>query len=206
MYSTPTRYTLLRIKGRREVLMRGMELIRQRREALTKEFMSLVEECLNRREEVVAHAQRAQRKLEFALIMNPASVDSLSIALKRHISVDVRVKNIWGVNVPEIEDVPLTRGLKAMGVSAIVESAQTLDAATEFEALMERLIKIASRETRLVRIAEMIRKDTRRINALEEVVLPQIERHIKAIERVLEEREREEVFRLKRYKTMRRRY
>ncbi len=206
MYFTPTRYTLLRIKRRREVLSRGMELIRRRREALTKEFMSLVEECLKRRDELTEHMQRAQRKLEFATVMNPASVESLSSAAKRDITVEVKVKNIWGVNVPEVEDIPLSRGLRAMGVSALVESAQTIDAALEFESIMAELVRIASRETRLVRIGEMIRKDTRRINALEELVLPQLEKNIKTIERVLEEREREEVFRLKRYKSRKRRY
>ncbi len=206
MYYTPTRYTLLRLKRRGETLTRGMELIRRRREALTKEFMSLVEECLRRREALTDHIQRAQRKLEFAMVMNPASVESLSCAAKRDISIEVEVKNIWGVNVPEIEEIPLSRGLEAMGVSALVESAQTIDTALEFESIMVELVRIASRETRLVRIGEMIRKDTRRINALEEVVLPQLERSIKTIERILEEREREEVFRLKRYKSRKRRY
>ncbi len=206
MYFTPTRYTLLRIKRRREVLTRGMELIRRRREALTREFMGLVEECLKRREELTEHIQRAQRKLEFATAMNPASVESLSCAVKRDVSLEVRVKNIWGVNVPEIEEIPLSRGLKAMGVSALVESAQAIETALEFEGIMAELVKIASRETRLVRIGEMIRKDTRRINALEEVILPQLEKSLKTIERVLEEREREEVFRLKRYKARKRRY
>ncbi len=206
MYYTPTRYTLLRLKRRGETLTRGMELIRRRREALTKEFMSLVEECLRKRDALTDHIQRAQRKLEFAMVMNPASVESLSCAAKRDISIEVKVKNIWGVNVPDIEEIPLSRGLKAMGVSALLESAQTIEAALEFESIMAELVRIASRETRLVRIGEMIRKDTRRINALEEVVLPQLERNIRAIERILEEREREEVFRLKRYKSRKRRY
>ena len=49
----------------------------------------------------------------------------------------------------------------------------------------------------------MIRSDSRKINAISEVMLPSIRSRIKYIERVLEEREREEIFRLKRNKTKR---
>jgi V/A-type H+-transporting ATPase subunit D len=64
-------------------------------------------------------------------------------------------------------------------------------------------VKIASREIRLTAIGEVIRSDSRKINAINEVILPSIKNRIKYIERVLEEREREEIFRLKRNKARR---
>ena len=75
--------------------------------------------------------------------------------------------------------------------------------AKEFEGACELIIKIASREIRLTRIGEVIRSDSRKINAITEVILPSIKGRIKYIERVLEEREREEVYRLKRNKAKR---
>ncbi|CAG1000814.1 partial V/A-type H+/Na+-transporting ATPase subunit D, partial [Gammaproteobacteria bacterium] len=124
-------------------------------------------------------------------------------AARRHVSLNIRARNVWGVFIPEIEDVSLTRTLDAMGISPVGESAAVINTARRFEAASELIVRIASREIRLTRIGEVIRSDSRKINAINEVILPSIKRRIKHIERVLEEREREEIFRLKRNKARR---
>ena len=65
---------------------------------------------------------------------------------------------------------------------------------------MEQVIKMASKETRLNRLGEMIRIDSRKINSLGEVMLPAIKKSIKDMNRVFEERERENTLRLKWFK------
>jgi tRNA-dihydrouridine synthase len=72
--------------------------------------------------------------------------------------------------------------------------------AREFEKALEAALRIASVEGRLKRIGEEVRKGTRMINALNEVVLPGLRRRMRAIRLVLEEREREDAFRLRRLK------
>jgi V/A-type H+-transporting ATPase subunit D len=72
--------------------------------------------------------------------------------------------------------------------------------AKSFEYVVDRVVKMASKEVRANRVGEIIRSDTRKINAIDELILPALKGRIKYIARVLEEREREEVFRLKRYK------
>ena len=49
-------------------------------------------------------------------------------------------------------------------------------------------------------VGSEIKKTTRRINALTEVVLPNLQRQIRIIRFALEEREREDIFRMKRFK------
>ena len=69
--------------------------------------------------------------------------------------------------------------------------------------MVDAVVTIASSEIRLKRVGEEIKVDTRRINALEEILTPSMQNGIKTIERVLEEREREDIYRLKRFKRRR---
>jgi len=78
--------------------------------------------------------------------------------------------------------------------------AYTLEASRAFRRYAEALIRVANTETRLKKIGEEIKKTTRRVNALEQVVIPGIRAQIRFIQQVLEQREREDTFRLKRIK------
>ena len=51
------------------------------------------------------------------------------------------------------------------------------------------------------RLGAEIKRTTRRINALNEVVLPTLSHQVREIRLALEERDREEVFRTKRFRT-----
>ena len=62
---------------------------------------------------------------------------------------------------------------------------------------------MASKETRLNRLGEMIRLDSRKINALGEIMLPEIKKRIKEMNRIFEEREKEDIVRLKWFKDKR---
>lgn len=202
--SAPTRVKLLNLKAQHGVVAKGLELIKSKREALMKEFFGVVEESLAMREKLTGLLAGAQRKVEVArALYGDEPLESFAHSAKRVISLDIRLKNIWGVNVPEIEEQALKRSLNARDTSPVGERAQLLDAAKDFESVADLIVKIASREVKLSRIGEMIRADTRKINAIGEVMLPGMKREIRSIERVLEEREREEVFRLKRFKRVR---
>src|SRR3972149_6441374 len=61
-------------------------------------------------------------------------------------------------------------------------------------------LEVAATEIKLKKIGEEIKKTTRRVNALEQVVIPRIRGEIRYIAAVLEQRAREDVFRLKRIK------
>jgi V/A-type H+/Na+-transporting ATPase subunit D len=84
--------------------------------------------------------------------------------------------------------------------SPINAGASTLDAAAQFRKLVEALTKVAATETRLRRIGEEIKKTSRRVNALEQLVIPGINAQIRDIRSVLDQRALEEVTVLKRIK------
>lgn len=201
--SAPTREQYLTLRRQHDVIKKGLELLKSKREALMKEFFGMVEESIQLRSRLTELLLRAQRRLERTKALNPLGLESFANASKRDVSLKISVKNVWGVFVPEIQDTALTRTLDARDISPIGESAEVIEVAKEFETAADLIVKIASREVRLTRIGEMIRSDTRKINAINEVIAPSLTRRIKAIARVLEEREREEIFRLKRNKAKR---
>ncbi len=198
--SAPTRLNLLVLKSRHEVVKKGLDLLRSKREALMKEFFGLVDECVEMRERLTGLLVKAQHGLQRARAFYEEELGSAAAALKRDVSIDIKVKNIWGVNVPVIEQKPLVRKLEARDISPVGERAGVLEVARDFEVVADHIVRMASKEIMLNRVGEMIRADTRKINAITEVRLPHLRESIKSIERVLEEREREEVFRLKRFK------
>mgnify|MGYP003497460064 CR=1 FL=1 len=104
--------------------------------------------------------------------------------------VEAEVENVWGSKVPRLKATFPDGAL----LSPVGTPAYTLEASRAFRRYAEALIRVANTETRLKKIGEEIKKTTRRVNALEQVVIPGIRAQ------VLEQREREDTFRLKRIK------
>jgi len=66
--------------------------------------------------------------------------------------------------------------------------------------MLEQLFVCAPLERNLQMIGEEVKKVSRRINALEEYLLPRLRGQLRGIASVLDEREREDTFRLKKIK------
>jgi V/A-type H+-transporting ATPase subunit D len=75
-----------------------------------------------------------------------------------------------------------------------------MESGDRFEQVVAAFLTVASTEITLRKIGEEIKKTTRRVNALEQVVIPRVRGEIRYIRDVLEQRAREDVFRLKRIK------
>ena len=78
------------------------------------------------------------------------------------------------------------------------DTAVTLDeASTLFREVLSRLPELSRLVTSVWRLAIELRKTQRRVNALQYIFIPDYEATITYIQSSLEEREREEMFRLK---------
>lgn len=198
----PTRSELLTLKANRDLADQGMNLLKRKRDALLQEFMPIIDETMRlslRLERVTADAQ-------FDLAMAKAkdgghSVRSTSYAAQGEVLVDITGTHVMGVPIPVIRKgqstmrSALKRGYSITGVSSRVDSA-----AEKFEEIIDVIIESADIETRLRRLGEELRKTNRRVNALENIVIPEFDDKIKYIEMSLEERFREDIFRLKKVK------
>jgi len=196
-----TRAQLLAKKKQILLARQGRDLLKQKRNALLKELMRLAEQVVRGSDELEQSVGEAVAALALAEALDgPEAVQSAALAAQGQISLTVNVTNIMGVLTPIIEQKslvrgPLDRGYSLNGVSSRIEAA-----AEAFESQLELIIELASSEMRLRRLAEEIGRTTRRVNALENVLIPRLEAQRNYIQMVLEEREREDLFRLKRVK------
>ena len=200
METARTRQTLLKLKARYSTLGDGLEILKTRREALIRELFSIAEECLEKRSTLARLLSEARRRLEVTRAMSEDSLEPYTYISKREVFLEVEKKNVWGVNVAEFAGIELVRSLGARDHSPVGEATAVIDTARDHEKIIDMVVKMASKEVRLERLGEVIRLDTRRVNAIEQVLMPSTQANIKTIARTLEETERESVYRLKRFK------
>ncbi|MEO0263110.1 MAG: V-type ATP synthase subunit D [candidate division WOR-3 bacterium] len=201
---SPTRMNLLLKKKQVEVAKSGAELLKNKKDALLVEFMKMLPEILKKRRELEESTARAMRTLFLTLGVDGAEeVRSASFSAKKEYFVKASEIKLWGVKFPEIIPTDGRKSIISRGYSPLSITSRIDEAADDFEKLLDDLVKGVPLEIKMKRIGEEIKKTTRRVNALEQKIIPEIKEQISYIRRVLEDREREDKFRLKRLKAKR---
>ena len=197
----PTRKNLMAIEERIDLSERGHDTLEQKRDGLIMEFMDILDQAQDIREEVDADYERAQQKLDMARAMEgDVAVRGAAAALKEHPEITTQSKNIMGVVVPQIESSKVRKSLDERGYGLLGSSARIDETADAYEELIESIILAAEVETAMQKMLEEIETTKRRVNALEFKLLPELKENQEFIEQKLEEQEREEIFRLKKIK------
>jgi V/A-type H+-transporting ATPase subunit D len=199
--ANPTRMELIRKNAQIKLAEQGRDLLREKMDALIQEFFRMMQTVSRSRDELEAMADVAQQSLLTALATDdPVTVKSASFATKRGLSLDIKGKNIMGVPVPVIEKKRISKSVFERGYSIISVSGRIDEAAEKFEGELDLIIGLAETETALKRLGGEIQMTRRRVNALEQVLIPQLKSQAKYIENTIDEREREDLFRLKKVK------
>jgi V/A-type H+-transporting ATPase subunit D len=198
----PTRMELLALKERRELAARGYELLREKQDALVREFFSILSEAKKAREEMEAILSESFTSLmEAKLVEGGVKLEELAQGAKSNMDFEVETRNLMGVTVP-IFRVTQQEELYPIHYSLAGTSAAVDRAAKRVRTALEKVVRLAEVEASVKRLAAEIEKTKRRVNALNYVVLPRINNTIRYIELMLEEQEREDLFRMKRVKAM----
>jgi V/A-type H+/Na+-transporting ATPase subunit D len=198
----PTRAELLERRSQIALAQQGMDLLKQKRDALLLEFMGVMDETLRLSDSLQKTVSEAQYSLAVAQAVDGVvALRSAGLATRSEIVVDMTGTKIMGVSVPVVTkgDSPIkssfTRGYSVTGVSSRVD-----ETADKFERVLDVIIEYADIETRLKRLGEEINKTNRRVNALEQVTVPSLREQVGYISQTLDERAREDLFRLKKVK------
>jgi len=199
-----TRTNLLEFRARKDLAQEGVDLLQNKREALIRDFFRIVDTIMDSREAMARDLQKSMAMLGLAKsFAGSHELSAASLSARRQIPISIREINIWGIRIPEIHFVSLRRTPEARGMLPIDTSPHILEAAEHYEKLLERLLRAASQEIMLKRLGEEIRRVSRRINALEQTVIPSLTSRIRTMQETLQEREREDLFRLKHIKNTR---
>jgi len=195
--TSPTRMNLLTRRSQLRLALRGVDLLQKKRDALVREFFSLIHETLEARRQLNAAGQEAHMALFLAKAFDgPQEVEVFSLNVPTISDARAELENVWGTRVPRLA-VEWPRGTTTSPVSV---GGRTLAAQAAFRRLSQALLRVANSESRLRRIGEEIKKTARRVNALEQAVIPGIQSQIHYIQQVLDQQEQEDIFRLKRIK------
>ena len=197
----PTRSELINLKRRIKQTSTGYNLLKMKRDGLFHEFRTLLSEMIEAREGLVGTYRDALQAINLASsIEGGLAVKRAAIASSKHPEVQVSKRNIMGVVVPKVEGQNLKLSVEDRGLGMVGGSPYIDEAADAYSLLVEKVVKAAEMEATLKRLLEEIEATKRRVNALEFKVIPEMKEAQTFIQLRLEEMEREETFRLKRFK------
>lgn len=197
----PTRMELIKKNAQIKMAEQGRDLLRQKMDVLVREFFFIMESFSRSRDDLEAVARDAQRSLLLAqAIDDTIALKSASFATRKSVLLEVRGRNIMGVPVPVIEKKSVSKNVLERGYGIVGTSGRLDETAEKFEAEIDMLIDLAEKETAMRRIGAEIQMNRRRVNALEQLMIPQLKQQARYIKISIEEREREDLFRLKKVK------
>ncbi len=199
----PTRSELLKLRRKIKLAKSGHSLLQRKRDGLIREFFKVFEKAKEMKSELNQNFKKATDSINLArAIEGTFSVKSAALGRVSELNLNVNSKMVMGVRVPEIDSDSSVlewkfneRGYGVIGTSAYID-----DAAKSYGTLIKNIIIAAEIETTLKKLLMEIGKTKRRVNALEFNIIPAMELDAKFIQLRLEEMEREDTFRLKRFK------
>ncbi len=200
----PTRMELTNLKRKLITARRGHKLLKDKRDELMRRFLELVRENKELRERVEQGITKANKHMSLAC--SSMSDESISVALMlpgQKMNLEVKQKNIMGVDVPEFipkNKSALDDAIYSYGLA--FTSSDLDDAVKSFSDVMPYLLRLAEVEKTCQILSAEIEKTRRRVNALEHVMIPDYEDTIKYITMKLDENERSTTTRLMKIKDM----
>lgn len=195
----PTRMELTKLKAREKTAVRGHKLLKDKSDEMVRQFMSYIKENKKLREEVESSLSTITKDFLLAkAISDDTAINEILSMPVNSFKLGLLSKNIMSVNVPKIEiDKEQKEGLLYSLNSTTFEMDSVINKLNE---LSEKLIKLAEIEKICNMLANEIEKNRRRVNALEYVMIPQIQNTKKYISMKLDENERGNIVRLMKVK------
>ena len=194
-----TRLNLLRTLRRLGRVTKGVQLLRKKREALVSELFKLARPAADARAQIAAGARAAYPTLLDALALHGRPALTAMAWPGRELSVEISAGLVWGIPVSAITARPaLARTLAARGTAPGSTGPAAAGAALAFERLADLLLDAAPREMLIRRLGDAVARTSRQVNTLERRLAPSLARAAVVVRRALEEREREEGYRVRR--------
>ena len=197
----PTRMELSRLKRRLKTAVRGHKILKDKRDEMARQFMILIRENRRLRMEAEPMIEQALESfLKARLAMSPEEMEEALLVPVAKVEVETGKKNIMSIDVPAltIHEEQLSAAFLPYGV---IGTSGDLDAAVlKLKEVLPIMLKLAEIEKACDMLADEIEKTRRRVNALECVMIPQLEETIKYIVMKLDENERGNLTRLMKMK------
>jgi V/A-type H+-transporting ATPase subunit D len=200
-----TKSTLLRLRADLEFLEAGRELLDQKREFLSEALLTLGRDAAALRERLEGKLREALALLaEAQAALGDDGLRRLALAATPLRPPEVRERSLMGVVVPLLQPLPedTAPAGPALAVAPGEAGAAAEAAAQRLRGLAGELAALGELESSCLRLAAELARTRRKLNALDVVHIPNHRETIRFIADRLEEREREQLFQLKRVKAL----
>ncbi len=201
---TPTRMVLNQLKGRLKTARRGHKLLKDKRDELMRQFMDVVKRNKELRLRVEEGLTAAFGSLQVAsAIMSPEMLEQALLYPRQSVELQMKFKNVMSVNVPQYSFTTKNSDPSEIYPYGFAQTSGELDdALDQLARVFEDMLELAQVEKTMQLLAQEIEKTRRRVNALEYVMIPDLERNIKYITMKLAENENATKVRLMKVKEM----
>lgn len=200
----PTRMELTRLKKKLVTATRGHKLLKDKRDELMRQFLDLVRENKVLREKVEAGIAAANKNFVLARAgMNDEVLNVALMAPMQEVYLEASNRNVMSVEIPVFEYKTRTADANNIYSYGYAFTSADLDGAVKSLAdILPEMLRLAECEKSCQLMAAEIEKTRRRVNALEHVMIPDMQDKIKYITMKLDENERSTQIRLMKVKDM----
>lgn len=198
----PTRMELRRLKARLKTAVRGYKLLKDKSDEMIRQFMVYARKNKQLRMETEAALSDALKGFMLARAVSDDQVIEEAVAMPASfVEAEVSTKSVMSVEVPSIK-IKERKAQDMFPYSFSSVTAELDDSIVTLNGVVAKMVELAEVEKTCNMLADEIEKNRRRVNALEYVMIPELEETIKYISMKLEEQERSNVVRLMKVKDM----
>lgn len=200
----PTRMELTRLKKKLVTAVRGHKLLKDKRDELMRQFLDKVRENKALREEVETALVSANQNFMLARAGMPDEMlNTALLAPNQELTISAGTQNVMSVEIPDFDFKTRTPDQNDMYSYGFAFTTGDLDdAILSLSEVFPKMLKLAEVEKSCQLMAAEIEKTRRRVNALEHVMIPELQTNIKYITMKLDENERSTQIRLMKVKDM----
>lgn len=194
----PTKANLMKSMNMLSFSKKGFDLLDRKRNVLIREVMGLVSRAENIQDLISEIFKEAYESLQFTnVIIGTSIVDELASSIDKGEDYDILQQSVMGVEIPSVkfEKHPIQPAYGLYRTNATFDNALM-----KFNDVKYLLYELAEIETTVYKLAMEIKKTQKRANGLEKIQIPRYTALVHEIENALEEKEREDFFRLKKVK------
>jgi len=202
MNVNPTRMELKKLKARLATAKRGHKLLKDKNDELVRRFSVLIRENKRLRDKVEQAVSSSLAQFAIARSFMSKSEVGLNFAMpSTSLELDCSTTTVMNLTVPKLE-LKENRSANKYPYSFVGVTSEADYSVELLSGALADLVKLAEVEKTCAMLADDIEKSKRRVNALEFVMIPDLEETIKYITMKLEENDRSSRTRLMKVKSM----
>ncbi len=192
----PTRMELKKLKARLSTAVRGHKLLKDKSDEMIRRFTLIIRENKRLRDEVEKSLSETLRQFSVARSLTPEYAVETAFAMPAAtVEAECGTESVMGVDVPKIE-LTASERTDSLPYAYSEITSEADESVRRISELLPLLVKLAAVEKSVRLLADEIERNKRRVNALEYVMIPQLEETIKYIRDKLDENERAAIIRL----------